>query len=131
MIVDSSALVAVLLAEPGHEPVLDALLAATVVGVGAPTAVETGIVLSSRLGAQGRSLLSRLLEEAAVDVLPFTSAHLPVALSAWSRFGTGRHPAALNVGDCLTYAIAQLASQPLLCVGEDFPATDLQLAELR
>lgn len=130
MIVDSSALVAVLLGEPGHEPVLQALVAAPTVGVGAPTAVATGIVLSARLGTQGRSLLYRLLEEAAADVIPFTNAHLPVALSAWNRFGKGHHPAALNFGDCLTYAVAHHSDQPLLCVGEDFPATDLRLVEL-
>ncbi len=129
MIVDSSALVAVLLGEPGHEPVLQALVAAPVIGVGAPTAVETGIVLSARLGERGHSLLSRLLEETAAEVIPFTSVHLPVALSAWARFGKGRHPAALNFGDCLTYAVARLAERPLLCVGEDSPATDLMLAD--
>ncbi len=130
MIVDSSALVAVLLQEPGHERVLEALLGARAVGVGAPTAVETGIVLTSRLGAPGRSLLSRLLAEAEIDVVPLTTAHLPLALSAWSRFGKGRHPAALNFGDCLSYAVAQDAGRPLLCVGDDFPRTDLTLVDL-
>ncbi len=129
MIVDSSAWVAVLLGEPGHEPVLQALVAAPRVGVGAPTAVETGIVLSARLGAKGRSLFHRLLEEVGAEVVPFTHAHLPVALSAWGRFGKGRHRAALNFGDCLTYAVASHSDQPLLCVGEDFAATDLRLVE--
>jgi ribonuclease VapC len=130
VIVDSSALVAVLTGEPGHEPVLEALLAAPRVDVGAPTAVETGVVLSARLGELGRSLLSRLLEEARIEVVPFTGAHLPVALSAWSRFGKGRHPAALNFGDCLTYAVAHIAGRPLLCLGDDFSNTDLALVDL-
>lgn len=131
MILDSSALVAVLLREPGHEGVLEVLKTAPTVGVGAPTAVESGVVLVARLGEQGRSLLLRLLDETGATVLPFTQEHLPIALSAWGRFGKGRHPAALNLGDCFTYATARVAGRPLLCVGEDFPATDLPLVEWR
>ena len=127
MIVDSSALVAILLREPGHERLLDALLAAPLVEVGAPTVVETGIVLTHRLGDRGRSLLARLLVEAEIGVVDFSARHADAALSAWHRYGRGRHPASLNYGDCLTYAVADVAARPLLCVGSDFPATDLEL----
>ena len=60
--------------------------------------------------------------------MPFTDAHFNVAIGAWLRYGKGRHAAALALGDCYLYAIAKLANQPLLCVGDDFPQTDLQLA---
>ena len=127
MIVDSSALVAVLLRQPAHEQLLDKLREARVAGVGAPTLAETGIVVASRVGAVGRTLLARLLQESGLQVVPFGDQHWPVALDAFGRFGKGRHSAALNFGDCLTYAIARLADQPLLCLGEDFAKTDLRL----
>ncbi|HKR49906.1 MAG TPA: type II toxin-antitoxin system VapC family toxin [Pseudonocardiaceae bacterium] len=72
-----------------------------------------------------RSLLARLLDEADVETIPYTAAHWPVAVDAFARYGKGRHPAALNFGDCLTYATCRLAGRPLLCTGEDFPQTDL------
>lgn len=127
MIVDSSAIIAILLQEPGHEPLLDDIVAAPNVSVGAPTLTETGIVLVARMGVGGKSLLSRFVGEADVAVLPFTAEHWPVAVDAFSRFGKGRHPAALNFGDCLTYAVSRLADEPLLCVSDDFARTDLRL----
>lgn len=60
--------------------------------------------------------------------MPFGEAHCAAAVDAWLQFGKGRHPAALNLGDCLAYAAARVGGQPLLCVGEDFPRTDLELA---
>lgn len=127
MIIDSSALVAVLLREKGSEPVLDALETADACRVGAPTIVETAMVLTGRLGDDGRTMLLSLLQEVNVDVLSFGDAHWRIAQSAFVRFGKGRHPAALNFGDCLTYATAYVAGEPLLCVGDDFAQTDLEL----
>ena len=77
---------------------------------------------------EGRTILLSFLQEVNVDVLSFSDAHWRIAQSAFVRYGKGRHPAALNFGDCLTYAIAYVAGEPLLCVGEDFPLTDLELA---
>jgi ribonuclease VapC len=128
VILDSSAIVAVLLREPGHEALLERLARSTRPGIGAPTLSECGIVLSSRLGALGKTLLGRFLQEASVTVIPFGADHWSAAVDAYLRFGKGRHPAALNFGDCMTYATARLADAPLLCVGDDFPRTDLQLA---
>ncbi len=127
MILDSSAIVAVLIRQPGHEPLLERLAAADVVGVGAPTLTETGIVLAARLGPTGKSLLARFVQESGSSVIPFGDEHWGVAVDAFLRFGKGRHPAALNFGDCLTYAAAQLAGLPLLCLGDDFAKTDLEL----
>ena len=127
MIVDSSALVAIVLMEPEHQMLVEYLATAPVVGVGAPALAETGIVLTARLGVPGRSLLARLLYEAGIETIPYTAAHWPVAVDAFTRYGKGRHPAALNFGDCLTYATCRLARRPLLCTGDDFPQTDLDL----
>jgi ribonuclease VapC len=127
VIVDSSALVAIVLAEPGHEVLVQHLARAPAVGVGAPTLAETGIVLTNRLGIAGKSLLARLLQEATAETIPWSAAHWPVAVAAFTRFGKGRHPAALNLGDCLTYATCRLAGRPLLCTGSDFPQTDLDV----
>ena len=127
MIVDASALVAIVLREPGWDALVEAL-SASPAGVGAPTLVEAGLVLTAKLGPGGRSLLARLVQEARIDVVPFTDEHWPIAIHAYARFGKGRHPAGLNFGDCLTYAVASLAGQPLLYVGEDFARTDLPRA---
>jgi ribonuclease VapC len=130
MILDSSAMVAIAFREPGYEALLASLEQAPRVGIGAPTLVETTIVLSARSGRDGRGLVSRILLEADVAVVPFTDAHFGTALDAWLRFGRGRHPASLNFGDCLAYATARLAGEPLLFAGEDFRRTDI-LAAIR
>jgi len=128
VIVDGSAVIAILLQEPGYEPLLDRVTAPGSVAIGAPTLAETGLVLTARLGIPGQTLLARFVSESRMAVLPFTDEHWPVAIDAFRRFGKGRHPAALNVGDCLTYAVARLAGEALLCAGQDFPKTDLPLA---
>lgn len=129
MIIDSSAITAVLLKEDGHERLLDRIADATSLSVGAPTVVETGMVLVSRMGVLGRTLLSRFLQEAGVEVVACTEEHWSVAVDAFEEYGKGRSPAGLNFGDCLTYAIAAVAGEPLLCLGDDFVRTDLQLVE--
>lgn len=130
MIVDSSALVAVLLREPGHESVLTCLTSADTLAAGGPTLAETGIVLAARLGVVGRTLLARFVQESGLEIVPCGSRHWGVAVDAFLRYGKGRHPAGLNFGDCLTYSVAHVADQPLLCVGDDFAKTDLRLVEL-
>ena len=127
MIVDSSVLVAIVLREAGWEALVDTLSAGHA-GAGAPTLAEAGMVLTARLGPRGRSLLARVVQEAAIAVVPFTDEHWPIAIDAYARFGKGRHAAALNFGACLTYAVASLAGQPLLYVREDFARTDLPRA---
>lgn len=128
MILDASAVVAVIFREDGFEELLDKIATASSIGIGAPTLTETAIVLSSRLRRDARGVVARFLSEAEVTVVPFGEEHFGMATDAWLRFGRGRHPAALNRGDCLAYATARLSREPLLCVGEDFPKTDLELA---
>ena len=128
MILDTSALVAIVLREPEAERLLERMRSASEVSIGAATLLETGIVLSARLQDDARGMIARLLQESGIAVLPVTEAHFGVAMDAWLRFGKGRHPAALNFGDCLSYAMAVVAGEPLLCVGDDFPQTDCVLA---
>jgi ribonuclease VapC len=129
VILDSSAMIAILLKEHGYERARDRLAASEWSAVGAPTVVETSLVLCSRLGHAGKSLLARFLQEADIEVVGFTAEHWTVAADAFLLYGKGRHSAGLNFGDCMTYAIAKVAGAPLLCVGDDFPATDLELAD--
>ncbi len=128
MIVDSSAVIAILLKEPGYQRLMNSLATSEQVGIGAPTVLESSIVLCSRLGHAGKTLLARFLQEAEIEVVSFSADHWTVAADAFIAYGKGRHRAALNFGDCMTYAVAKLAGEPLLCLGDDFLATDLQLA---
>ncbi|MGH7824918.1 MAG: type II toxin-antitoxin system VapC family toxin [Candidatus Binatia bacterium] len=128
MILDTSAIVAIALKEPGFEEILEKLVRTSQAGVGVPTITESAIVLSARLKQDARSLLSRFLLEGSISTIPFSDAHFGLAVQGWLRFGKGRHPAALNLGDCMSYATARLAGEPLLCTGDDFPQTDLVLA---
>ena len=128
MIIDSWAIVSILLREPEHARLIDVLVGDPRPAVSSATLTETGIVLSARMKEDARGLLARFLREAGIDVVPFGESHYSAAVDAWLRFGKGRHPAALNFGDCQSYATASLAGEPLLCVGDDFPKTDLELA---
>lgn len=130
MIVDTSAILAVFLKEPGHRAILEVLTGADALGIGSPTLVETGIVIESRFGELGSGWLRQFVEEFGLSVIPFGEVHAREAIAAYARFGKGRHEAGLNFGDCLTYAVARLAGQPLLCVGADFQRTDLDLVQL-
>jgi ribonuclease VapC len=128
VIVDSSALVAVTFREPGHQQLIEKVTRAPSAGIGTPTLAETGLVLGWRLRQDPRDLLVRLLNELGIDEVPFGEAHWREAVAAYLRFGKGRHKAQLNFGDCLTYAVARLADEPLLFIGSDFTETDLELA---
>ncbi len=128
MILDSSVIVAISLRERGHEELVDKLRSADTLGIGAPSLTEAGMVLSSRLGVEPQALLDRFLRDFGVVPVVFGEQHWREALEAFRRFGKGRHPAALNFGDCLSYATAKLADHPLLFVGDDFPKTDIEAA---
>lgn len=128
MIVDSSAVVAVVLRERGFEDVWAKLLRAGGAGVGTPTLVESGIVLRSRLGPPGRTLLEAAIDSLRLVPIAFVEHHWSVALDAFSYYGRGNHPARLNLGDCMAYAVAKVAREPLLCLGDDFAKTDLVIA---
>ena len=128
LIVDTSALISVVREELGHERLIGAIEGATEVGIGTPTLAEAALVLVSKFGPAGRSILSRFLEEKQVIAVPFDDRHWKISSEAFVRYGKGRHPAALNYGDCMTYATARLAGAPLLFVGDDFSQTDIEAA---
>jgi len=130
VILDTSAILAIFLKEPGYEAIVDRLAAEDEVGIGAPTLTETGIVLEARFGASASGWLSQFIAEFRVVSIPFGADHWREAVAAYSRFGRGRSPAALNFGDCLSYAVARLSGEPLLCVGGDFTRTDLPLVDI-
>ena len=125
MTLDSSALIAVLFGESGHLDLIDRILEADHVRVGAPTLAETSLVFAGRRQAPGAAEVEELVRELAVTVVPFGEAEWRVAVDAFVRFGRGRHKAALNFGDCLAYASAVVAGDSLLFVGDDFSHTDI------
>jgi ribonuclease VapC len=128
VILDSSAVVAVLFRESGQDDLARKLEGAELVAIGAPTLFEIGMVMVGAVGEHGRGLISQFLESFEVEVLPFGEAHWQVAAETFSTYGKGRHPARLNYGDCMSYATARVASEPLLYVGNDFAQTDIEAA---
>jgi ribonuclease VapC len=129
VILDSSAVVAVLVEEPGYEEVELKMREADVLAIGAPTLVETGVVMARRAsGEAGRVAISRFQQALKVVVIPFAQTHCEVAAEAYFQFGKGRHPARLNYGDCMAYATAHVAGLPLLFIGNDFAQTDIEAA---
>jgi ribonuclease VapC len=130
MIADTSALVALLLKEPGYERVLDVLTDEEPAGVGTPSLLEATIVMTGRAGPGAITMVNRLIQELQMVPIPFGPEHWREASDAYVRYGKGRHSAGLNFGDCMSYAVARLADQPLLCLGADFAQTDLALVPL-
>ncbi len=128
MVVDSSALISMLLEEPGYETLLEKAGRADAVFLGAPTALETAMVLSARFRKDARPMLTGFLRRMNAQIVEFNQEHYEVAMSAFLRFGKGRHPAALNFGDCMSYALAATSGQLLLFSGTDFSRTDIKAA---
>ena len=127
MILDTSAIIATIQEEPDHIMLLQKMRETETIGVGAPTLVETSLVLGSRLD-NAEELLTAFLQLHAVYIVAFSEQHWREATTAFFRFGKGRHRAKLNFGDCLSYATAKVARKPLLYVGDDFAQTDLARA---
>jgi ribonuclease VapC len=128
VILDSSALMAMLYEEPEAPAMEVALAQAPACAIGAPTLLEACIVSEARGGPTGAARLDALLERIAPEVVPFTAEHAALAREGWRRYGRGRHPAGLNLGDCFAYALARATNQPLLFKGEDFALTDVKAA---
>jgi ribonuclease VapC len=128
LILDSSAIVSVIREEDGYGRLSAALEEAPSVAVGTPTLFETAMVLVGSTGAPGHQILSSFLADNGIVLIPFDERHSALATDAFLRYGKGRHPAALNFGDCMTYATSRLADRPLLFTGEDFAKTDIASA---
>jgi ribonuclease VapC len=125
VIVETSAVVAVVLGEPDAERFVDALTGPALRLISAANVVEAGIVVEARQGPDAARDLALLLETSAVVVEPVDAEQARLAVDAWRRFGKGRHPAGLNLGDCFAYALARYRGEPLLFKGDDFAQTDV------
>lgn len=127
LVVDTSAVVAVMTAEPGSDELVGWLEGASRRLMSAATRVELGIVVESRLGTPGRDALDRFLRDTDIEIVEVEGAAAEHAVAAWRRFGKGRHRAAQNYVGCFVYALADRTGLPVLCTGEDFAATDLHV----
>ena len=128
MIVDTSAVMAVLFGESGAERYDETLAEAPRCRMSVVNFLEAAIVLESRSGPAAGHELDAFLEEAAIELEPVTPDHAQAARRAWRRFGKGNHPAGLNLGDCFAYALAEATREPLLFKGRDFALTDIEAA---
>lgn len=126
--IDSSAWVAIRFKEPGYELLFEKVTRADTVLVSAPTVLEIAIVLTRRFLVDPRPSLTSDFETYGVQVVPLNKRHADAAIQAFLTYGKGRHPARLNFGDCLSYAVASLAGIPLLFTGDDFSKTDIEAA---
>ena len=127
MVIDTSAFLAILQDEPDRRSFTEAIEAAAVRRTSAATFLEASIVAQSRFGAEGIQRLDMLLESAGIEVAAVDLVQARVARRAFVDFGKGRHPAGLNYGDCFAYALSRQLGEPLLCKGDDFARTDLDL----
>jgi ribonuclease VapC len=131
MVIDTSAVLAILQREPERRSFLEAIEAADSTRMSVASFVEISIVIESRYGAEGLRDLDRFISRAGIELIPVDSEQGQLARSAFSRFGKGRHRAGLNFGDCFSYAAALSLGEPLLCKGNDFTHTDVPILDLR
>jgi len=131
MVIDTSALVAVFLAEPERKRFLDLIVEAGTRLISAANALETGIVLEAKRGEAAGREFDLFLVRANLQVVPVDGEQVEIARSAWRKYGKGRHSAALNFGDCFAYALAKSSGEPLLAKGTDFALTDIEVCRAR
>ena len=130
MIVDSSALVAIVTGEPERDALLTAALDARRCRISAATWLESAMVVDGRDDPVVSRRLDEIVRTLRIEVVPVTASHAAIARRAFTDFGKGRHPANLNFGDCFSYALASAENEPLLCKGNDFRQTDIEVVEL-
>jgi len=127
MVIDTSAMIAMLLNEPTADRLIAAVDADHTRLVSAATVVEASLVILGRYGEAGDPQLDRLLRSIGAQVVPVGEDQVVLARDAGLRFGHGRHSAALNFGDCFSYALSVARGEPLLFVGDDFAKTDVEV----
>ena len=125
MVVDSSAILAILLNEPDAAAIRTAFDAEDTRLISAATLLEAAVVIESRKGEAGGVLLDLLVGKAALEIVPVDAEQIGEARRAYRRFGRGRHPAGLNYGDLFSYALSRITGEPLLFKGDDFQRTDV------
>lgn len=126
MVIDSSALIAIMTGEPERRAFIEAIATANTCLVASPTMLEASMVVLSRNGEARLQDLRDFCAKGAVETVPFGPNHVELAIDTFRRFGKGRHPAALNFGDCFSYALAKATGEPLLFKGDDFSQTDIK-----
>ena len=125
MVIDTSAPMAILKVEPEAMALLSCLGQHGPKRISTATLLESRILVERQLGEAGQAELDLLLIRAEITAVPLDNRHMHWALQGWRRYGKGRHPAALNLGDCISYGLAKALQAPLLFKGDDFAATDL------
>jgi len=130
MVVDTSAIMAILLGERDAEAFARAIALDEKRLVSAFTALESAIVIEAKKGEAGGRELDLLFHRSRVEIVFLDPAQCELARVAWRSYGKGGHPAGLNIGDCCSYALSKYSGEPLLCKGEDFPRTDIKIVQL-
>lgn len=125
MVIDTSAVAAIFFAEPERQTFLDAITAAGSRLISAASVLEIGIILEARQGEAAGREFDLFVVRANLQIVPVDAEQADLARSAWRKYGKGRHPAALNFGDCFSYALAKFSGEPLLAKGRDFSLTDI------
>ncbi len=127
MVIDTSALIAILLGEPEAETLSRAISGDSKRLLSAFSALETGVVIEAKKGEPGGREFDLLLHRARIEIVGMNLEQFELARKAWRTYGKGRHPAGLNLGDCCAYALSKYAGEPLLFKGNDFNQTDIQI----
>ena len=130
MVIDTSALLAILFNEPDAERYEVAIEQDPSRLISAATVLETGIVVEARYGEAGGREFDLLLHKAQLKIVTVTPEQVEIGRAAFRTFGKGRHPAGLNYGDCFSYALSKTSGEPLLFKGDDFLRTDVQSVSL-
>ncbi|MER8470337.1 MULTISPECIES: type II toxin-antitoxin system VapC family toxin [unclassified Mesorhizobium] len=128
MVIDTSAVVAILRSEPEAARLERALVSDPIRLIPATCVLEARMVLVSRRGEHALAEIDLWLRKIEADIIPVDSELVDLATQGWLTYGKGHHPAALNFADCLSYALAKRADEPLLFVGKDFSQTDIEAA---
>ncbi len=128
MVIDTSAVVAILLDEPERHRFNELIEISARRFISAGTLIETALVIETRRGDIGRRALDAFLNEARFETIAVDSDQVTIARTAFRTYGRGRHRAGLNFGDCFAYALAKATGEPLLFTGADFARTDIQPA---
>jgi ribonuclease VapC len=126
MVIDSSALVAILFGEPEADRFVDAIAEAAPRLMSAANLLEAAIVVDNQQGPAAGRQLDRFVEQAQIEIAPVTERDARIARQAYLDYGRGNHPAKLNFGDCFAYALAKTTGEPLLFKGDDFEQTDIK-----
>jgi ribonuclease VapC len=130
VVIDSSALLAILLEEPEGERFFQAVKNAAIRLISVVTALEAAMVMEGRYGEEAGDDVDMFLYDFEVQIVPLEPHHYEIARVAWRKYGKGRHPAALNLGDCCAYALSKATGEPLLYKGDDFGKTDVTAVEV-